>query len=258
MIIRGATISLFALRSFSFITKTPPAAVLLKMAAGISKGSGEPNKDKVGKVKRDQVRKIAEQKMPDLNTTDVEAAMRTVEGDLGMRWGAPGIVSAMSEARRKAVETRLNCDLAAAARSRHENPGFLPDSDRERAIDRALNEAAITIAIERHAGRVIVRHRPWGDRYQVEGKDLRACRLLVATGGAFRHDVDPKRAIRDALASISAVQAPRNPFIALDRRYALFAVGLIARLDPALARKLTRQIISPVNAEQPATEGSVL
>ncbi len=61
-------------------TKTPPAAVLLKMAAGIQSGSGEPNKKKVGKVTRETVRKIAEQKLPDLNTTSVEAAMRTVEG----------------------------------------------------------------------------------------------------------------------------------------------------------------------------------
>ncbi len=73
-------ISIYADRSFTFITKTPPAAVLLKMAANVPKGSGEPNKVKVGKVKRSAVREIAEQKMPDLNTTDVEAAMRTVAG----------------------------------------------------------------------------------------------------------------------------------------------------------------------------------
>ncbi|GAB4264246.1 MAG: 50S ribosomal protein L11 [Deferrisomatales bacterium] len=79
-IITPVEITVFADRSFTFVTKTPPAAVLLKMAAGIEKGSGEPNKRKVGKVKREQVRKIAEQKMPDLNTTDIEAAMRTVEG----------------------------------------------------------------------------------------------------------------------------------------------------------------------------------
>ncbi len=79
-IITPVEITVYADRSFTFVTKTPPAAVLLKIAAGIDKGSGEPNKNKVGKVSRDQVRQIAEQKMPDLNTTDVEAAMRTVEG----------------------------------------------------------------------------------------------------------------------------------------------------------------------------------
>lgn len=67
-------------RSFSFILKTPPAAVLLKKAAGIETASGEPNVKKVAKVPRSKVREIAELKMPDLNAADVEAAMRMVEG----------------------------------------------------------------------------------------------------------------------------------------------------------------------------------
>ena len=66
--------------SFTFICKTPPAAVLLKKAAGLEKASGEPNKNKVGKVTRAQVKEIAETKMPDLNANTVEAAMRLVEG----------------------------------------------------------------------------------------------------------------------------------------------------------------------------------
>lgn len=73
-------ITIYSDRSFSFITKTPPAAVLLKKAAGIEKGSGEPNRNKVGKVTRAQVREIAEIKLPDLNTDSLEAAMHTVEG----------------------------------------------------------------------------------------------------------------------------------------------------------------------------------
>lgn len=67
-------------RSFTFITKTPPAAVLIKKAAGIDKASGEPNKNKVAKITKDQCREIAETKMPDLNAADVEAAMRMVAG----------------------------------------------------------------------------------------------------------------------------------------------------------------------------------
>jgi large subunit ribosomal protein L11 len=73
-------ITVYSDRSFTFITKTPPAAELLKKAAGIIKGSGVPNKDKVGKVTRTQIREIAQQKLPDLNTISVESAMRTVEG----------------------------------------------------------------------------------------------------------------------------------------------------------------------------------
>lgn len=73
-------ITVFEDRSFTFITKTPPAAVLLKKAAGIETASGEPNKKKVAKVSRAKVREIAESKMPDLNAANVEAAMRMVEG----------------------------------------------------------------------------------------------------------------------------------------------------------------------------------
>jgi len=73
-------ISVYSDRSFTFITKTPPAAELLKKAAGIIKGSGVPNKDKVGKVTRAQIKEIATTKMPDLNAASVESAMRMIEG----------------------------------------------------------------------------------------------------------------------------------------------------------------------------------
>lgn len=73
-------ITVYEDRSFTFITKTPPAAVLLKKAAGLETASGEPNKKKVAKLPRSKVREIAELKMPDLNAIDVEAAMRMVEG----------------------------------------------------------------------------------------------------------------------------------------------------------------------------------
>ena len=73
-------LTIFEDRSFSFITKQPPAAELLKQAAGIEKGSGEPNREKVATVTEDQVRQIAQTKMKDLNTTDVESAMKIVAG----------------------------------------------------------------------------------------------------------------------------------------------------------------------------------
>ena len=75
-----AEISIFTDGSFTFILKTPPAGVLLKKAAGIEKGSAQPNREKVGKVTRAQVREIAELKMKDLNALDIEGAMRQIEG----------------------------------------------------------------------------------------------------------------------------------------------------------------------------------
>jgi len=73
-------ITVYSDRSFTFITKTPPASVLLFKAAGVEKGSGEPNKNKVGKVTKKQVAEIAKTKLPDLNCTTLEAAIRTIEG----------------------------------------------------------------------------------------------------------------------------------------------------------------------------------
>ena len=73
-------ITVYSDRSFTFITKTPPAAELLKKAAGIIKGSGIPNKEKVGKVTRAQIREIAQTKMPDLNAASIESAMNMIEG----------------------------------------------------------------------------------------------------------------------------------------------------------------------------------
>ena len=73
-------ITVYADRTFSFITKTPPAAILLLKAAGIAKGSGTPNKEKVGKVTEKQVREIATQKMPDLNAASVETAIKSIKG----------------------------------------------------------------------------------------------------------------------------------------------------------------------------------
>ncbi len=73
-------ITVYEDRSFTFVTKTPPAAVLLRQRAGVEKGSGEPNREKVGTVTTDDVREIAETKMPDLNAGDVDAAMKIIEG----------------------------------------------------------------------------------------------------------------------------------------------------------------------------------
>jgi large subunit ribosomal protein L11 len=73
-------ITVYEDRSFTFITKTPPAAVLIKQAIGLDKGSGEPHRNKVGKITQDQLRQIAEKKMPDLNANDIEHATRIIAG----------------------------------------------------------------------------------------------------------------------------------------------------------------------------------
>ena len=79
-LILPVVVTIYQDRSFEFITKTPPAAVLIKEAAGLEKGSGEPNREKVGRISAAQVRQIAERKMPDLNANDLDAASRIIAG----------------------------------------------------------------------------------------------------------------------------------------------------------------------------------
>jgi uncharacterized protein (TIGR01319 family) len=176
-------------------------------------------------------------------------AMRTVEGDLGMRWSAPGVVGSIRKDRLKELEQSLGCDLHEEAHRRHESPSFVPATDQDRAIDRIIAQVAIEVALERHAGRVHIRHRPWGDRYEVVGKDLRNTGALVAVGGAFIHAEDPKSLVRNALTSIVDAQAPKNPRIVVDSTYGLFAVGLAARRSRPLARAMAESLFGTLKSE---------
>ena len=93
-------ITIYEDRSFTFITKTPPAAELIKKAAGLSKGSGVPHKEKVGKLTKDQVREIAQTKLPDLNANDIDAAMKIVEGTAR----SMGVTTELSELASSAIQ----------------------------------------------------------------------------------------------------------------------------------------------------------
>jgi uncharacterized protein (TIGR01319 family) len=177
----------------------------------------------------------------DLPLPDV---LRTVEGDLGMRWGAPGVVEAAGEGLLRALADRAGTVLEPGARLRHNDAGLLPQNDADRRVDRALATGAIAIAVERHAGRVVVRHRPWGDRYRVEGKDLRRTQLLLATGGVFRYVADPVEVIRDALGLVDGAFVPKDPRIVIDWNYSMYAIGLIARLDRDLARSMADGVVN--------------
>jgi uncharacterized protein (TIGR01319 family) len=160
--------------------------------------------------------------------------MRTVEGDLGVREGAPGIVDVMGP---------LGADLDAAARARREHPGHVPGDARERAVDATLAAAAVAIAVSRHTGVVVVRDRSSREAHAVPGRDLRSCRLLVATGGVFAHSADAGVIVRGALNELDGPFVPSNPEIAIDRDYVLYASGLVSRLDRPLAGRMAASVV---------------
>jgi len=177
----------------------------------------------------------------DLPTPEV---MRTVEGDLGMRSGAPGIVKALGDRMSSMLAGGL--DLREEAQRRHDDPNFLPLTAVDQATDMALAKGAIVIALERHAGRVIVRHNAWGDRHRVVGKDLRDCSTLIATGGVFRHLRDPAHLVASALTAITDSFVPRNPRVLVDQGYSIYAIGLVARHDFSLANRMRKKLINTV------------
>ncbi|MFG1888940.1 glutamate mutase L [Micromonospora sp. NPDC049051] len=156
---------------------------------------------------------------------------RTVEGDLGMRWSAPGVVRAAVEER---LLTGAECDgLAAAAAVRADDPGFLPAGDADRAVEARIAALAATVALRRHA-----RGAATGER---AGRDLRDVRLLVGSGGVLRHaaPVDAAGVLGAVLADHAGGWAlPRAARPVVDVDYVLAAGGLLAAEHPAAAGAL--------------------
>jgi uncharacterized protein (TIGR01319 family) len=178
---------------------------------------------------------------------------RTVEGDIGMRWGARGVIEAMGPAWCASTDAALGCDIRFEVEQRHTEPGFLARTELDRLIDATLAQAATMIALERHVGRVVVRHNPWGNRYRIQGKDLRRTPLLLCTGGIFRHLEDRDAVVRDALSDANNKMLPNEPRLVFDDDYALFAVGLAARDDRAFARRLSDQLFGSPTELNPET-----
>jgi uncharacterized protein (TIGR01319 family) len=179
---------------------------------------------------------------------------RTVEGDIGMRWGAGGIIEAMGCNWCASTDAALGCDIRSEVERRHADPGFLARTDLDLEVDAALARAATTVALERHVGRVVVRHNPWGNRYRIQGKDLRRTPLLLCTGGIFRHLEDRDAVVRAALSDARSKMRPTDPHIAFDDDYALFAVGLAARDDRVFARRLSDQLFGSPAERKPQTQ----
>ena len=158
---------------------------------------------------------------------------RTVEGDLGMRWSAPGVVDAAVAER--LVDEAEATTLMAAALVRHDDPGWLPISDADRAVDAYIARLALTVALRRHA-----RPAEKGDA-RTPGRNLSDVRLVVASGGVFRHaDADQLAAMLTPITTDHAGgwRVPTSPRITVDRHYVMAAAGLLSADYPDAARKL--------------------
>ncbi len=164
---------------------------------------------------------------------------RTVEGDLGMRWSAPGVVAAAGRD-----------DLAEEARRRAEDPAFLPgtapDPDHQARVDEEIATLAVTEALRRHAGRSQVVLGPDGRVVVRTGQDLREVELLVGSGGVLRHAEDgvAERVLSAACAAgDGGWQLPEQPRRVVDADYVLAAAGLIGESDPVTAHRLVQRLL---------------
>jgi uncharacterized protein (TIGR01319 family) len=169
----------------------------------------------------------------------VTPVTRTVEGDLGMRW------SALST-----VEAAGRDDLVEDALRRRDEPGYLPEDDRQAEVDEQIARAAVDLALRRHAGRSRVVVSPEGRVVERSGKDLREIDLLIGSGGVLRNG-RPGVADRVLAGSVGVDlqggwQLPRTPRVVVDHDYALCAIGLLADPHPDAAYELSRRLAGTV------------
>lgn len=212
---------------------TPDAVLagveLLADGAGDVEGAGDVLVVDVGGATTDVYSVVTPQGEDAVLRKDVVEVLwrsRTVEGDLGVRWGAPGVVEAAVGER--LVDPAEAARLRTAAAHRAGDPAYLPPDDAERAVDARLAELAVTVALRRH-GR--------------GGKDLRAVRLVVGSGGVLRHGSDPLR--RQVLAPATTDLAggwplPESARAVVDASYVLAAAGLLSSDHPTTAVRLLR------------------
>jgi uncharacterized protein (TIGR01319 family) len=178
-------------------------------------------------------------------------AKRTVEGDLGVRINAQSIISAAlaSKSLDPALRERLATPAAAewAARVRGETER-IPSCAAEASLDRDIGRAAVQLAMERHAGTVTTLYTSDGMAAALTGKDLREVQTLVGIGGVFVHGRNAAAQISGALFRDDQPQSlrPRSPTLYVDRRYVMYAAGLLARVDAPTALALMKNSLEPI------------
>jgi uncharacterized protein (TIGR01319 family) len=168
---------------------------------------------------------------------------RTVEGDLGLRWNAHGIVEAAEEGRH--LKADAVGDLRRAAEVRVADPGFVPSDASEAAVDAELASVATKIALQRHAGELRVALSPDGATLRRTGKDLRSVRTVIGTGGIFVHaaltELPSILGESHFVAPGRTLLLPDRPRVAVDREYVMAAAGLLSSEHPEAAASLLKR-----------------
>jgi len=171
-------------------------------------------------------------------------AKRTVEGDLGMRYSANALLSLVSPYEFKQYYTLEDeYNLEASVKKRHENVDYLPDTEEEKAFDKALARICCDYSMSRHVGTVEVVYTPLGNMYYQTGKDLSDINYVIGTGGVLINSDEPKQILKEVnkKSNKKLELRPSDPAFLIDEAYILASMGLLSQKHPKLALRLLKR-----------------
>ena len=175
-------------------------------------------------------------------------AKRTVEGDLGMRYSATGILKALTKEEIMMINLEKGIDIEKEINERNSNVAMLPSNQKEELIDRLLAEMCVYKSMTRHAGKMQEIYTPMGMVHHQTGKDLSDIEVVIGTGGVIIKSSDPKQ----ILAKTTNVfrndyeLRPKHPLFYIDSTYSLYAMGLLSEFEPVLALKIMKKHLTQV------------
>ncbi len=179
-------------------------------------------------------------------------AKRTVEGDLGMRYSAPGIVKNLSKEEIRLIDEEKGIDIETEVAYRFHNVWSLPENEHDEHIDELLAEMCAYRAMHRHVGKIEEVFTPMGTVYNQTGKDLTEVEYVIGTGGVIINARDPfiiLNKTKNVFSNTNELR-PKHPGFLIDRKYILAAMGLLSQIDPLLALKIMKKHLKPINEEE--------
>lgn len=178
-------------------------------------------------------------------------AKRTVEGDLGMRYSALGVLSSLSEEEIRVYNDDEGIDLKNELLFRHEHVDSIPSNEHEEKIDRIMGQICVDKSTERHVGKMEEMYTPMGLVYYQFGKDLTQIRYVIGTGGVLVRSKNPTEILKKVEYSLDKPLElrPQHPQYLLDKSYILAAMGLLSEIDPLLALKIMKKHITEIQPQ---------
>ncbi len=172
-------------------------------------------------------------------------AKRTVEGDLGMRYSALGVLNSLTEEEIKLINQDENVDLEKELLFRHNNVDVVPDTDEQKKVDIIMGRICVDKAMSRHVGKMEETYTPMGMLYNQHGKDLSQINWIIGTGGVLVHNENPEKILSAVLydRKKGLELRPQHPRYMIDKDYILASMGLLSEIDPLLALKIMKKRI---------------